>query len=562
MVAASHDSAAPESQFHARHAVALPTVRGVRLALLLAWAPVLVLGLLATVDAFALGDTFAVAAWTSGLWMLGLTMVVGLRDLREAEARTGAALDRAIAAETVQRARADELAAILRASEGLVLTGEGKLDFMGILAALTPAGSTSYLAQVEGVSESLVVAAHGPLAPWVIGLRKSVDTGADDAAGRTSALTSYSATGHVVGTAAGRVDLPGMDAEIAAALSVRLVDHSGHALGWLNLLDPQDERVLEPTFVNLAQLVANQIGVAMENQALLARVQHQLLEVQRVQQQLVRVTKLGAVGELAAAVAHEVNNPLTGILGFSELLLGELPADDPRHQEASIIQAEAVRARGIIRSLLEFARPRPPQRIPSDVNDLVKSTLELLRFRAGEAGIWIAEDYGEVPSLEVDPDALKQVLLNLFNNAVAAMPRGGRLRVTTRTVDDRVGVIVADSGVGMDAQTRGRIFTPFFSTRAGAGGGTGLGLSVSLQIVEGHGGTIDVYSEPGKGAEFTVWLPISTPVFDGSVIVPGTERTSPARSSVTKDGESPDADREPVAAGSGSGPGHRTGTAA
>ena len=90
--------------------------------------------------------------------------------------------------------------------------------------------------------------------------------------------------------------------------------------------------------MSIAQLVANQIGVAMENNALLARVQHQLLEVQRMQQQLVQASKLGAVGELAAAVAHEVNNPLTGILGFSELLMSELPADDPRHQEASIIR--------------------------------------------------------------------------------------------------------------------------------------------------------------------------------------------------------------------------------
>src|SRR5664279_5286557 len=135
-----------------------------------------------------------------------------------------------------------------------------------------------------------------------------------------------------------------MEAALVAALSVRLVDHNGGSLGWLNLIDTVDDQMLEPGFVNLAQLVANQIGVAMENQALLARVQRQLVEVQRVQQQLVRATKLGAIGELAAAVAHEVNNPLTGILGFSELLLSELPEDDPRHQEASIIRAEAVRA--------------------------------------------------------------------------------------------------------------------------------------------------------------------------------------------------------------------------
>ena len=338
-------------------------VRGARLALLLAWPPVLGVGLLATVDAFGLGADLAVAAWTSGLGLIGLTLLAGLRDLRAAEARAGVALERAVAAETAQRARADELAAILRASE----------------------------------SE------------------------------------------------------------------------------------------------------------------------------QRVQRQLVQATKLGAIGELAAAVAHEVNNPLTGILGFAELLVAELPDDDPRHHEASIIHAEAVRARTIIRALSEFARPRPRQRIPTDLNELARSTLDLLRFRAGEAGVWIVEEYDDLPCLEVDPDALRQVLLNLLNNAVDAMPSGGELRLATRMVDDRVGLIVADNGVGMDARTLSRIFAPFFSTRAGSGGGTGLGLSVSLQIVEGHGGSIDVESEPGKGAVFTVWLPVPWPAFDGAGILPGTE---------------------------------------
>jgi signal transduction histidine kinase len=537
-------------------------IRGARLALLLAWPPVLIVGLLATFDAFGLGDDFAVAAWTSGLWLVGLTLVAGLRDLRAAEARAGAALERAVAAETAQRARADELAEVLRASEGLVLTGEGKLDFMSILAAITPAGATSYLAQVESESESLVVAAHGPLVPWVIGLRKQLDSAGEAPDRRTGSLTSYRVSGQVVGTANGQIDLPGMEAEIEAALSVRLVDHNGGTLGWLNLLDTLDERILAPTFVNLAQLVANQIGVAMENRALLARVQRQLLEVQRVQQQLVRVTKLGAVGELAAAVAHEVNNPLTGILGFSELLLSELPAEDPRHQEAEIIQTEAVRARGIIRSLLEFARPRPPQRIPTDLNALAQSTLQLLRFRAQEAGIWISEEYGDLPSLEMDPDAFKQVLLNLLNNAVQAMPRGGQLRVSTRIVDDRVGIVVADSGVGMDTQTRSRIFKPFFSTRAGAGGGTGLGLSVSLQIVEGHGGSIEVESEPGQGSVFTVWLPLSWPAFDGAVLVPCMEETGSDRAGGASDGESTEADLVPSSDAPDRGPARLAGSAA
>jgi signal transduction histidine kinase len=133
----------------------------------------------------------------------------------------------------------------------------------------------------------------------------------------------------------------------------------------------------------------------------------------------------------------------------------------------------------------------------------------------------VAEEYGDLPSIEIDPDAVRQVVLDLLTNAINAMPNGGELRVSTAAVDDRVGLVVGDSGVGMDPKTRARIFTPFFSTRAGAESGSGLGLSVSLQIVESHGGTIEVESEPGRGATFTVWLPATWSAFEGSVLVPG-----------------------------------------
>jgi signal transduction histidine kinase len=495
--------------------------RGTRLALLLAWPPVLFIGLLATVDAFGLGDDFAVAAWTAGLGLIGLTLILGIRDLRAAEARTNEALIRAEDAESRQRARADELAAILQASEGLTLMGEGKLDFRAILAALTPIGATSYLSRIEGENESVVVAAHGPLAPWLIGARRTLDPSRADDAQPAPQLISSSASGRIVGVIGAPAELALAGATVRATLGVRLASHGGLPLGRLYLLDPASERILEPEFVALAQLVANQVGVALENQALLGRVQHQLSETQRVQHQLVQASKLAAVGELAAAVAHEVNNPLTGILGFSELLLAEIPADDPRHDEAAVIQSEAVRARSIMRALLEFARPRPPQRIPSDLNTLVGSSLDLVRFTAQEAGVAVAEEYGDLPSIEIDPDAVRQVVLDLLTNAINAMPNGGELRVSTAAVDDRVGLVVGDSGVGMDPKTRARIFTPFFSTRAGAESGSGLGLSVSLQIVESHGGTIEVESEPGRGATFTVWLPATWSAFEGSVLVPG-----------------------------------------
>jgi signal transduction histidine kinase len=264
-------------------------------------------------------------------------------------------------------------------------------------------------------------------------------------------------------------------------------------------------------------------GVLEENDALMARLRRELSANQHVAQQLLQASKMGAVGELAAAVAHQVNNPLTGILGFAELLLSEVPADDPRHDEVAVIRDEAVRARTIVRALLEFARPRPPQRIPASLNDLARSTLELVRVRAHEADVAIVADYGEVPCLELDPDAVKQVFLNLFNNAIDAMPEGGTLRVSAEQVGDRVRVVVGDTGIGMDEETRPRIFTPFFSTRAANGDGMGLGLSVSRQIVENHGGTIEVESTLGEGAVFTVWLPASLEAFEDPVLAEGAE---------------------------------------
>jgi signal transduction histidine kinase len=479
------------------------------------------LGLLAVEDALELRDGFIVSVMVVAFGVIVAMLLLGVRDLRAADARARAAVDRAAVAEETQRVRADDLAHVLEASASLALSGEGQVDYLGVLDAITPEGVTSFLVRVESETEAAVVAAHGPLAASVVGVRRSLPASEADFGPNAVPIASFSASGHTVGLAMTREHMVGAEAEIEAALTIRLGDHDGRRLGWLHMLDHRNERILEPSFVNLAQLVANQIAVAMENNALLARVRHQLIEVQRVQQQLVQASKLGAVGELAAAVAHEVNNPLTGILGFSELLMAELPEDDPRHEEAAVIRDEAIRARSIVKALLEFARPRPPQRMPANLNDLAQSTLELIRFRASESDVRIVADYGDVPCLELDADAFRQVLLNLFNNAIDAMPRGGELHVTTLGQPERIGVVVSDVGVGMDNETRSHIFTPFFSTRAGSGGGTGLGLSVSLQIVEGHGGTIDVESSPGQGSVFTVWLPISWPAFEGAVLVPG-----------------------------------------
>jgi signal transduction histidine kinase len=534
-------------------------------------------GLLLAEDAFEFGDGFLLTTLVVGFSVVVVLLVIGLRSLRTAEGQARAALGRAAAAESSQRARADELARVLEASRGLVLTRDGQVDYLGVLAAITPEGATSFLVRVESETDARVVAAHGPLAATLVGVHRPVPDATLDAAGATldaadaadaaSPIASYSASGRAVGRAMAPEHLLGLRTEVVAALRVRLADHDGRCLGWLHILDQRGEGILEPSFVNLAGLVANQIAVAMENHALLVRVRRQLVEVQRVQQQLVQASKLGAIGELSAAVAHEVNNPLTGILGFAELLTTELPDGDPRREEAIVIRDEAIRARTIVRALLEFSRPRLPQRIRTDLNDLARSTLELVDFRAAEADVRIEADLGDVPSLELDPDAFRQVLLNLFNNALDAMPQGGLLRISTVGEPDRVGLSVTDGGVGMDEKTRDRIFTPFFSARPG-GGKSGLGLAVSLQIVEGHGGTIEVESAPGRGSTFHVWLPTKWPSFEGSVVVPGMDHAltrrheepgpsdaasaaTPAGDGLAPDAAAPTVAEAPVEPGSG-----------
>ncbi|HEX7544197.1 MAG TPA: ATP-binding protein [Candidatus Limnocylindrales bacterium] len=497
----------------------LIATRGARVALLVAGPIAGACLLLATEDVFELGIGFTVAVILAVLALVALVLVAAMRELQNAEARADEALDRATSAEVSAKTHAVELARVLEASESLVLTGDGQADYLGILAAITPQGGTSFLVRPAGESEAEVVAAHGSGAGSLIGLVRPFSGNGDPIV--VGEFSSMGDSGRVSGAAPARVQAAEVEMDVEAALRVDLVDHEGCRLGWLELVDPVPDRILEPSFVNLAQLVANQIGVAMENRTLLTSVQRQLAEVQRVQEQLVQASKLGAVGELAAIVAHEVNNPLTGILGFAELLLTELPEGDPRREEVAVIRTEAVRARTIIKALLEFARPRPPQRIPTDLNELARTTLDLQRSRAQKARVEVIEEYADLPLLQVDGDALKQVLLNLLNNSLQAMPHGGQLRVATRAEGDDVAFVVADTGVGIDAETRNRIFTPFFSTRAGSAGGTGLGLSVSMQIVEGHQGTIEVESEPGKGAAFTVRLPVALrsiddPVLDGA----------------------------------------------
>ena len=233
---------------------------------------------------------------------------------------------------------------------------------------------------------------------------------------------------------------------------------------------------------------------------------------QEAERRLLQAAKLAAVGEMAAGIAHELNNPLTTVTGFTELILDETSSDAPHRADIELILKEARRARDVVRRLLDFARQGERTRSKTDINEIIEDVLMLTRHLIHTSGVQLSlELVKDPPWVSVDTNQMKQVFLNLIHNALQAMPTGGSLEIQTseRTRGDRrwIAVVVKDSGIGIEVKNKDRIFEPFFTTK-GSSGGTGLGLSVTYGIVTDHGGTIEVESLPGKGSKFTVWLPL------------------------------------------------------
>ncbi|HUH98493.1 MAG TPA: GAF domain-containing protein [Anaerolineales bacterium] len=233
---------------------------------------------------------------------------------------------------------------------------------------------------------------------------------------------------------------------------------------------------------------------------------------QEAERRLLQAAKLAAVGEMAAGIAHELNNPLTTVTGFTELLLDESASDAPHRADIELILKEARRARDVVRRLLDFARQGERTRTKADINEVIEDVLMLTRHLIHTSGVQLSLELAkDLPWISVDVNQMKQVFLNLIHNALQAMPAGGNMGIQTslRTKDDRTWIAVAikDTGIGIEINNKDRIFEPFFTTK-GDQGGTGLGLSVTYGIVTDHGGTIEVDSLTGKGSTFVVWLPV------------------------------------------------------
>jgi two-component system NtrC family sensor kinase len=236
-------------------------------------------------------------------------------------------------------------------------------------------------------------------------------------------------------------------------------------------------------------------------------------ELEDAQRQVVQAEKIASLGRLAAGVAHEINNPLAGILIYAEALLKEIE-DRPRWREdLEEIVNQTLRCKQIVTRLLEFSRQSLGQRVLFDLNEIIGRCVDLLARQSLFHDVQIVLDLErELPQIVGDPSELQQVCTNLMINAADAMLGKGRLAVKTRSAPETEGVILefADTGSGVAPENREKIFEPFFTTKP-PGSGTGLGLSVVYGIIERHNGTIEVTSPPGGGATFTIKLPLQAP---------------------------------------------------
>ncbi len=430
--------------------------------------------------------------------------------------------------------RRDNLHRQIRAVGGLqdegirkvrVFNKEGRIMFSSaseeIGSSLDPKGEACYACHAEGRPlERLDIQARARTFRALDGTRVLgvINPIPNEPSCSTAACHAHSAKQSLLGVLDVNVSLAEVDQEIAhsrlviTASAIMAILSGSLMLWWLNrrlVVRPVAALVEGTRRVTAGDL---DVTIPVSGRHELGQLAKAFNEMTRnladTQRQLTQADKLASVGRLAAGVAHEINNPLTGVLSYASLLRKRMDHDLPACEDLDVIVRETVRCRGIIRELLDFARPAAPARKPMDLNEVVRRSVSVVMTQLSLNQVNLSLDLTpELPTVQADPNQIQQVIVNLLLNAADAIGAGGgQIRAITRPgPSDDIEFLLEDSGRGISAEDLPRIFEPFFTTKGNHG--TGLGLAVSWGIVEAHGGSLEVQSQSGKGTCFTLRLP-------------------------------------------------------
>ncbi len=290
------------------------------------------------------------------------------------------------------------------------------------------------------------------------------------------------------------------------------------ALGAIAADHTEPGRRLTQETLDSVMRFAQQAGLAIQNASMYQelkhfsrqmeeRIQKTTADLRKTEAQLIRSEKLAALGQLAAGIAHEIRNPLTSINILIHSLRERLPSENSLQEDIKVIEEEIHRMNEIVDQFLRFAKPSSPFLEKTDVLSIFEETLQLLRPQIEKQRIVVEKEFQALPMIQMDPEQMKQAMLNLLLNAIQAMPEGGQLTLKGQNSKDGqwIHLSIQDSGVGIPGEDMNKLFDPFFSTKEG---GVGLGLSIAHRIIDQHHGKIEVESTPGEGTLFTVWLPV------------------------------------------------------
>jgi signal transduction histidine kinase len=261
--------------------------------------------------------------------------------------------------------------------------------------------------------------------------------------------------------------------------------------------------------LRLLAMFSGQAGLAIANSKEHRAHQRAAEELSIARDQLLQTERLALIGEIAAGLAHEIRNPLVTIGGFARRLEKKLLPPDPNQRYAGIIAGEVHRLEEFLDEILLFGKDRQPIKTPLQLNDIIRESVQLFSLNLSEAGITVRTILSDrLPTVNADASQLKQVFVNLFSNALDAMPEGGELAVESsfdHGPPTAAIVSVSDNGGGVEPEVLGNIFNPFYTTKSG---GHGLGLALSQRIVTDHAGRLSVVNHPGRGLTFTISLPL------------------------------------------------------